>query len=161
MVRRPQDRVGQVRLGQVRSAEVCPVQIAPVHVRMIVDQPYTIGALPVTVAHACGHDVAYLPGLSMRRVADMYPGQAKTDARDAFIIADTARTMPHTLRGSTSVTRPSPSSGCSSGSTMATLVRPPGSATASTACSPASTPPLNGHSVPEWRIRSSCKSCLA
>lgn len=67
-------------------------------VLVIVDQPNTIGALPVTVARACGHDVAYLPGLSMRRIADLYPGQAKTDARDAFIIADTARTMPHTLR---------------------------------------------------------------
>ncbi|WP_226435956.1 IS110 family transposase [Rhodococcus yananensis] len=65
---------------------------------VVVDQPNTIGALPVTVARACGHDVAYLPGLSMRRVADLYPGQAKTDARDAFIIADTARTMPHTMR---------------------------------------------------------------
>lgn len=65
---------------------------------IVVDQPNTIGALPVTVARACGHQVAYLPGLSMRRIADLYPGQAKTDARDAFIIADTARTMPHTLR---------------------------------------------------------------
>lgn len=37
----------------------------------------------------------------MRRVADLHPGQAKTDARDAYIIADTARTMPHTLRGIT------------------------------------------------------------
>jgi hypothetical protein len=34
----------------------------------------------------------------MRRIADLYPGEAKTDARDAFIIADAARTMPHTLR---------------------------------------------------------------
>src|SRR5690625_4764192 len=34
----------------------------------------------------------------MRRVADMHPGQAKTDARDAYII-DTARTMPHTAAG--------------------------------------------------------------
>ncbi|BDB62800.1 MULTISPECIES: IS110 family transposase [Rhodococcus] len=67
-------------------------------VLVIVDQPNTIGALPVTVARSCGHAVAYLPGLTMRRVADLYPGQAKTDARDAFIIADTARTMPHTLR---------------------------------------------------------------
>ena len=65
---------------------------------IVVDQPNTIGALPVTVARSCGHRVAYLPGLSMRRIADLYPGQAKTDARDAFIIADTARTMPHTLR---------------------------------------------------------------
>ncbi len=65
---------------------------------VVVDQPNTIGALPVTVARACGHEVGYLPGLAMRRIADLYPGQATTDARDAFIIADTARTMPHTLR---------------------------------------------------------------
>ncbi|ABH00771.1 probable transposase (plasmid) [Rhodococcus jostii RHA1] len=67
-------------------------------VLVVVDQPNTIGALPVTVARACSHEVGYLPGLAMRRIADLYPGQAKTDARDAFIIADTARTMPHTLR---------------------------------------------------------------
>ncbi|MFQ6226530.1 IS110 family transposase [Nocardia sp. NPDC002869] len=65
---------------------------------IVVDQPNTIGALPVTVARDCGHDVAYLPGLAMRRIADLYPGQAKTDARDAHIIADAARTMPHALR---------------------------------------------------------------
>ena len=34
----------------------------------------------------------------MRKAADLYPGRSKTDARGAFIIADTARTMPHTLR---------------------------------------------------------------
>ncbi|GAA4115885.1 hypothetical protein GCM10022284_68900 [Streptomyces hundungensis] len=45
-----------------------------------------------------GCEVAYLPGLTMRRIADLYPGEAKTDARDAFIIADTARAMPHALR---------------------------------------------------------------
>jgi transposase len=65
---------------------------------IVVDQPNTIGALPVAVARDCGHEIAYLPGLSMRRIADLYPGQAKTDARDAFIIADSARTLPHTLR---------------------------------------------------------------
>jgi transposase len=65
---------------------------------VVVDQPATIGALPVAVARACGHEVAYLPGLAMRRIADLYPGNAKTDARDAFIIADAARTLPHTLR---------------------------------------------------------------
>jgi transposase len=65
---------------------------------MVVDQPATIGALPVAVARASGHHVAYLPGLAMRRIADLYPGRAKTDARDAFVIADAARTLPHTLR---------------------------------------------------------------
>ncbi|MYW94332.1 IS110 family transposase [Amycolatopsis rubida] len=65
---------------------------------VVVDQPATIGALPVSVARAAGHEVAYLPGLAMRRIADLYPGRAKTDARDAFVIADAARSLPHTLR---------------------------------------------------------------
>jgi transposase len=67
-------------------------------VLVVVDQPASIGALPVAVARACGHQVAYLPGLAMRRLADLHPGSAKTDARDAFVIADAARTLPHTLR---------------------------------------------------------------
>ena len=66
---------------------------------LVVDQPATIGALPVAVAQACdGVEVAYLPGLAMRRIADLHPGSAKTDAKDAAIIAEAARTMPHTLR---------------------------------------------------------------
>ena len=65
---------------------------------LVVDQPATIGALPVAVAQAAGALVGYLPGLAMRRIADLHPGEAKTDARDAAIIAETARTMPHTLR---------------------------------------------------------------
>lgn len=68
-------------------------------VLMVVDQPATIGALPVAVAQATESvTVAYLPGLAMRRIADLHPGTAKTDARDAMIIAEAARTMPHTLR---------------------------------------------------------------
>ena len=50
------------------------------------------------MAQAEGVTVAYLPGLAMRRIADLHPGEAKTDARDAAIIAEAARTMPHTLR---------------------------------------------------------------
>jgi transposase len=65
---------------------------------LVVDQPATIGALPVAVAQAEGIMVGYLPGLAMRRIADLHPGEAKTDARDAAIIAEAARTMPHTLR---------------------------------------------------------------
>lgn len=68
------------------------------NVLVIVDQPASIGALPVTVARAVGVQVAYLPGLVMRRLADLHPGTAKTDPRDAYIIADAARTLPHTLR---------------------------------------------------------------
>ncbi|MEV5427670.1 IS110 family transposase [Streptomyces cellulosae] len=67
-------------------------------VLLVVDQPASIGALPLTVARDAGCLVAYLPGLAMRRIADLYPGEAKTDAKDAAVIADAARTMPHTLR---------------------------------------------------------------
>jgi hypothetical protein len=71
-------------------------------VLVIVDQPASIGALPLTVARETGCEGAYLPGLGMRGIADgsptSIPGEAKTDARDAAVIADAARTMPHTLR---------------------------------------------------------------
>ncbi|MGA5799371.1 IS110 family transposase [Streptomyces cellulosae] len=68
------------------------------NVLVVVDQPASMGALPLAVARDTGCRVAYLPGLTMRRIADLYPGESKTDARDAAIIADAARTMPHTLR---------------------------------------------------------------
>lgn len=67
-------------------------------VLFVVDQPATIGALPVAVAEAEGVLVGYLPGLAMRRIADLHVGHAKTDPRDAFIIAQAARTLPHALR---------------------------------------------------------------
>ena len=65
---------------------------------IVVDQPASIGALPVAAARSMNIQVAYLPGLAMRRIADLHPGNAKTDARDAYIIADAARTLPHALR---------------------------------------------------------------
>lgn len=65
---------------------------------VVVDQPASIGALAVTVARSLDIDVAYLPGLAMRRIADLHPGNAKTDARDAYVIAEAARSMPHALR---------------------------------------------------------------
>lgn len=61
---------------------------------LVVDQPATIGALPVAVARS----ERVLPGLAMRRIADLHAGDAKTDARDAAIIAEAARTLPHALR---------------------------------------------------------------
>ena len=64
---------------------------------VVVDQPATIGALAVAVAQDMGITVGYLPGLSRRRIADLTPGSAKTDAKDAAVIAQAARTMPHTL----------------------------------------------------------------
>jgi len=55
---------------------------------VVVDQPASIGALAIAVA-SMGVLVGYLPGLAMRRIADLYPGEGKTDA---------ARTLPHALR---------------------------------------------------------------
>jgi transposase len=78
--------------------EVYAAMAAEGDVLVVVDQLHSIGALPVTVAQAMGIDTAYLPGLSMRRLADLHPGNAKTDARDAYVIAHAARTVPHTLR---------------------------------------------------------------
>ena len=58
---------------------------------LVIDQPGSIGALAVAVARRRGIPVAYVPGLVMRRASELYPGEAKTDRRDSFVIADTAR----------------------------------------------------------------------
>lgn len=57
-------------------------------VLVVIDQPASIGALSITVARDMGIDIAYLPGLTMRRLADLHPGQAKTDARDDDTLAE-------------------------------------------------------------------------
>jgi hypothetical protein len=41
---------------------------------VFLDQPANIGAVPPTVARDCGCEVAYLPGLAMRQVAEMHEG---------------------------------------------------------------------------------------
>lgn len=46
-------------------------------VLVVVDQPASIGALPVTVARDVGVDVAYLPGLAMRRIATCTPATSR------------------------------------------------------------------------------------
>lgn len=40
-------------------------------VLIVVDHPDSIGALPVAVARTSGHEVTHLPGLAMRRIADL------------------------------------------------------------------------------------------
>lgn len=64
---------------------------AGVGAALVIDQPGSIGALAVAVARRRGVPVAYVPGLVMRRASQLYPGEAKTDRRDSFVIADTAR----------------------------------------------------------------------
>ncbi|MEV7238713.1 transposase [Streptomyces sp. NPDC051020] len=53
---------------------------------------------PLTVSPDAGCEVTCLPGLAMRPIADRRPGKAKSDATNAAVIRDAARTTPHTLR---------------------------------------------------------------
>ncbi len=102
---------------------------------LVVDQSATIGALPVAVAHSEGVLVGYLPGLAMRRIADLHSGEAKTDARDAAIIAEAARTLPHALCSLKNwLTNKSPDSPCFAASMMLLPHRQRRPATASAAC---------------------------
>ena len=57
---------------------------------LVVDQPATVGALPVAVAQAEGVWVAYLPGLAMRRIADLHAGEAKTECATRTSLPRTA-----------------------------------------------------------------------
>src|SRR6202035_3257997 len=59
---------------------------------LVIDQPGSIAQLALAVARHRQVPVAYVPGLVMRRAADLYPGEAKTDRRDAYVLADTGRT---------------------------------------------------------------------
>lgn len=57
---------------------------------LVIDQPGSIAQLAIAIAARRQVPVAYVPGLVMRRAADLYPGEAKTDRRDAYVLADTA-----------------------------------------------------------------------
>jgi hypothetical protein len=87
-----------------RESPVTSNDFTSIKVLVVVGQPASIGTLTVTVARASGCEVAYLPGPPMRRLADPDPGTGKTDARDAYVIADTP--VAHT--SSTSGARPLP-----------------------------------------------------
>lgn len=58
---------------------------------LVTDQPSSMALLLLTVAEQQQVPVAYVTGLQMRRAADLYAGQAKTDPRDAWVLADYAR----------------------------------------------------------------------
>jgi hypothetical protein len=59
---------------------------------VLIDQPGAVAQLALAVARERDVPVAYVSVLGVRRAADLYPGEAKTYRRDAFVIADTART---------------------------------------------------------------------
>lgn len=63
---------------------------APAGTLVVVDQFRNIGSLAVRRARAAGLGVAHLPGLAASRAAGLFAGEAKTDERDAAVIARTA-----------------------------------------------------------------------
>lgn len=58
-----------------------------------------IGSLAVRRARAAGLGAAHLPGLAASRAAGLFAGEAKTDERDAAVIARTALGVPDSLSG--------------------------------------------------------------
>ena len=70
---------------------------APAGTLVVVDQFRNIGSLAVRRARAAGLGVAYLPGLAASRAAGLFAGEAKTDERDALVIAKTALGIPDAL----------------------------------------------------------------
>ncbi len=69
------------------------IEVAAEHgtVALVIDMTASVAQLLLSVAAERDVPVAYVTGLQMRRAADLYAGTAKTDPRDAFVIADFAR----------------------------------------------------------------------
>ncbi|MGW0701219.1 IS110 family transposase [Streptomyces sp. NPDC002867] len=60
-------------------------------VHWAVDIAGTASALLLALLAAHGQQVVYVPGRTVNRMSGAYRSEAKTDARDAYVIADTAR----------------------------------------------------------------------
>jgi len=61
------------------------------NVALVIDMTASAAQLLLTIAAERAVPVAYVTGLQMRRAADLYAGSAKTDPRDAWVLADFAR----------------------------------------------------------------------
>ena len=64
---------------------------------VVVDQCRNIGLLAISRARLAGLGVAYLPGLAAHGASRLFAGDAKTDERDAMVIAKTALGIPDAL----------------------------------------------------------------
>ena len=56
-----------------------------------IDQPGGSAALLLALLWERNQRVLYIPGLTVDRSRDAYRGESKTDARDAYVIADPKR----------------------------------------------------------------------
>ena len=75
------------------QADIAMLEVAGEHgsVAVVVDMTASGAQLLLAVAAERGVPVAYVTGLQMRRAAELYAGSAKTDPRDAWVLADFAR----------------------------------------------------------------------
>lgn len=64
---------------------------------VVVDQARNIGSLAIRRARLAGLQVAYLPGIAAHGASKLFAGDAKTDERDALVIAKTALGIPDAL----------------------------------------------------------------
>lgn len=64
---------------------------------VVVDQARNIGSLALSRAGAAGMPRAHLPGLAAHGASKLFAGDAKTDERDAMVIAKTALGIPDAL----------------------------------------------------------------
>jgi transposase len=65
---------------------------------LAIDQTGSYARLVIAAAASYGAQIAYVPGLVAHRAADLFPGQAKTDQRDARVLCDVARAFTDQLR---------------------------------------------------------------
>ena len=66
--------------GPLTASRLDPATAIPGIAALAIDQPGSIAQLALVVARQRQVPVAYIPGLVMRRAADLYPGEAKTGA---------------------------------------------------------------------------------
>ena len=86
----------EVLARSVRNDETairCLIDDAEVYgaVALVIDTTSSAASLLMETAASTQVPVAYVTGLAMRRAADLYAGAAKTDPKDALVLADYAR----------------------------------------------------------------------
>ncbi|MBI9001238.1 transposase [Corynebacterium sp. CCM 8864] len=72
--------------------------------------PQHHGKPTMCVSRHYGCDGVYLPAFTMRKLPETYPVNSKTDKHDAYIVTDSARSRPHTLRPVARGVEPPPAS---------------------------------------------------
>jgi hypothetical protein len=64
---------------------------------LVVDRPGGAAGPVLALCWEAGVPAAYLRGTAVARAREFYPGEAKTDPKDAFVLADVARAHPGRL----------------------------------------------------------------